>query len=57
LLSEPGDWRQLAENALRLLRDPELALRLSQNGAEESKRYLWSAVRPQWLEIYRLMVS
>lgn len=53
LLSEPGDWRQLAENALRLLRDPELALRLSQNGAEESTRYLWSSVRSQWLEIYR----
>jgi glycosyltransferase involved in cell wall biosynthesis len=56
LLSEPGDWRQLAENALRLLRDPDLAARLSRNGAEESKRYLWSALRSQWLEIYRSMV-
>ena len=30
--------------------------RPSRNGAEESKRYLWSAVRSQWLEIYRSMV-
>jgi L-malate glycosyltransferase len=57
LLSEPGDWRALADNVLRLLRDPELALRLARNGLEESKGYLWSAVRPRWLEIYRSMVK
>ena len=56
LLSEPGDWQALAENALRLLRDPALAQHLAENGAEESKRYIWSAVRSQWLEIYRSMV-
>ena len=56
LLSDPGDWRSLARNSVRLLRDPELAERLAENGAEESKRYLWSAVRSQWHEIYRAMV-
>ncbi len=56
LLSEPGDWRALAENVRRLLREPELALCLARNGVEESKRYLWSSVRGQWLEIYRSMV-
>jgi glycosyltransferase involved in cell wall biosynthesis len=57
LLCEPGDWRKLAENTLRLLRDPALARRLAENGAEESKRYLWPAMRSQWLEIYRSMMT
>jgi L-malate glycosyltransferase len=53
LLCEPGDLRALGENVLRLLREPELALRLARNAFEESKRYGWEAVRGQWLEIYR----
>jgi glycosyltransferase involved in cell wall biosynthesis len=53
LLCEPGDWRRLAENVIRLVRDPELALRLAQNALAESQRYHWKAVRSQWLEVYR----
>jgi glycosyltransferase involved in cell wall biosynthesis len=53
LLCEPGDWRGLAENVIRLLRDPELALRLAENALADSRHYRWDAVRSQWLEVYR----
>jgi glycosyltransferase involved in cell wall biosynthesis len=55
LVCEPGDWNTLAKNVIRLLREPELALRLSQNAQEASQRCRWEAVREQWLEIYRSM--
>ncbi len=42
----------LAKNILRVLREPELAARLSQNAFEESSRYRWTAVREQWLRVY-----
>lgn len=57
LLSAPGDWRQLATNALRLLRDRELALRLAGNAAEQAEQYRWNSVRPQWLRLYRRLVG
>jgi glycosyltransferase involved in cell wall biosynthesis len=53
LLSEPGDAGALAENVIRLLRHPELALRLTLNAHEEVKRYSWGTVRQQWLQLYR----
>ncbi|MGH9703830.1 MAG: glycosyltransferase family 4 protein, partial [Candidatus Acidiferrales bacterium] len=53
LLCDPGDWRALAENVTRLLRDPALAECLARNASEESERYRWQAVRSQWIEVYR----
>jgi glycosyltransferase involved in cell wall biosynthesis len=53
LLSAPGDPLSLATNAIRLLRDPVLAHRLISNAHEQSQRYRWSAVREQWLKLYR----
>ena len=52
LLCEPGDWRALAENVIRLLKDSEFALQMAQNAFAESKRYHWNAVRSQWLDVY-----
>lgn len=52
LLCTPGDWQALAENVLRLLRDPDLAERLACNAFEETSRYRWEVVRRQWLDIY-----
>jgi glycosyltransferase involved in cell wall biosynthesis len=57
LLCEPGDWDTLAKNVVRLLREPELALRLARNAHEASQRCRWEAVREQWLEIYRSMLQ
>ena len=53
LLSEPGNAHALAENVLRVLRDADLASRLTSNAYQESKRYCWGVVREQWLEVYR----
>jgi L-malate glycosyltransferase len=52
LLCTPGDWQQLAENTLRLLRDPVLAVRLASEAHEQSRLYHWAAVGRQWLQIY-----
>jgi L-malate glycosyltransferase len=57
LLSEPGDAAALAQNVIRLLTDAELGARLAANAYEESRRYRWTAVREQWLEIYRSMAN
>jgi L-malate glycosyltransferase len=55
LLSPPGDAHALAQNVLRLLENSELAWRLARSAYEESARYHWSAVREQWLKVYRSM--
>jgi glycosyltransferase involved in cell wall biosynthesis len=56
LLSEPGDPDALAENVLRVLRDPQFGLRLAANAYEELRRYRWESVREQWLRAYRALV-
>lgn len=53
LLCAPGDWRALAANALRLLHDPRLALRLAETAREQAGQYGWNAVRQEWLAVYR----
>ncbi len=57
LLSPPGDARALAENVIRVMRDPELAERLVLNAQRELERYSWPVVREQWMEVYRAMTS
>jgi glycosyltransferase involved in cell wall biosynthesis len=53
MLSESGDDGALAQNVIRLLREPQLASRLAENAHQESRRYGWAAVREQWLDVYR----
>lgn len=53
LLSPPGDWKALAQNGLRLLREPQLAQQIAANAHKELQRYSWESVRPQWLTVYR----
>jgi len=57
LLSEPGDWQALARNVVRMLRDPDLGLRLAEQAHEELQRYQWPSVREQWLELYRSLAG
>lgn len=52
LVCEPGEWKLLAKHVLRLLDEPELARRLSENAYRESVKYRWEAVRREWLGIY-----
>jgi glycosyltransferase involved in cell wall biosynthesis len=56
LLSPPGDAGMLAQNIVRILREPELGARLARNAYEESSRYRWPAVREQWLALYTEMM-
>jgi L-malate glycosyltransferase len=57
LLSAVGDEKALAENVLRLMRDPALADRLAKNAYAESAKYTWTAVRGQWLDVYRRLTK
>ena len=57
LLSDPGDPAALAQNVIRLLKDEGLAARLAANAREESKRYLWEALRGQWLDVYNSLAE
>lgn len=52
MLCDPGDWEALGTSVIRLLNDAVLAQRLVANGLLESKRYLWEAIRPEWLKVY-----
>lgn len=53
LVSRAGDPRTLAANALRLLREPTLASRLSRAAAAEVRaRHLWAHALPRILAVY-----
>jgi glycosyltransferase involved in cell wall biosynthesis len=52
LLSDADDWVQLAANVARLLQDPELVYRLTENAYRQSVAYRWDAIRLQWLRTY-----
>jgi glycosyltransferase involved in cell wall biosynthesis len=56
LLSEVGDAQALAENVVRLLRNPDLATHIVSNAHEESRRYSWPVVREQWLKVYQTLM-
>jgi len=53
LLSPPGDWTSLAENALRVLRQPEFARTLARQARIKADAHAWESVRGQWLAIYQ----
>ena len=47
-----GDVAGLAREALRALRDPELARSLARNARERAQDFTWPRVRGQWLALY-----
>ena len=54
LMVNPDDDAALASQALRLLREPGLAARLTRTAREEClTRYVWPAVEPRWTRLYR----
>lgn len=52
LIVDTGDYVGLAREALRLLRDPELALRLADSARANVQQFTWLRVREQWLDLY-----
>ena len=53
LLVPCGDHAAAATAMLRLLEDAALARRLAEAAFAECARYQWSAVRTQWVDLYR----
>ena len=51
------DHEAMAAQAMRLLRDDELAARLARNGREACVAYAWPAVRNAWLDAYHELGS
>jgi glycosyltransferase involved in cell wall biosynthesis len=56
LLVPDDDDEAMAAAILRLLRDPDLAGRLSANGRQLAERFSWAQVRPQWEELFARVV-
>ena len=56
LLVPCGDPNGAAEAVVRLLEDPGLARRLADAALETCAKYQWSAVRAQWIALYRRIV-
>lgn len=52
-----GDHRALAEAAMRLLEDPELAVAIAHRARETARRFTWPAVRDEWLKLYRELID
>ena len=57
LLAPAGNARSVADQMLRLLREPGLASRLAEAARESCDRYRWPTVRAQWLALYRELVE
>ncbi|MFL6467081.1 MAG: glycosyltransferase family 4 protein [Pyrinomonadaceae bacterium] len=52
LLVEKGDHEGIAQQALRLLSDPELARRITEEALRDCENYRWRSVRQQWVGLY-----
>jgi glycosyltransferase involved in cell wall biosynthesis len=52
LIVPRDDHEAMAEAAIRLLEDPELAVRLARNARESARRFTWQEVQRQWLDLY-----
>jgi glycosyltransferase involved in cell wall biosynthesis len=52
LLVPPGDHAALAQAALRVIEDPDLAARLRRAGLEAVQAYSWDRVRPRLISLY-----
>jgi glycosyltransferase involved in cell wall biosynthesis len=57
LIVKCGDDEAMAQAALRLLDDDELAERMTSAARAECARYSWSAVREGWLDLYHGLTS
>jgi len=57
MLVRCGDEQAAADAILRLIDEPELARRIADTAFDGCTRYQWSAVRRQWLDLYRGMAE
>jgi glycosyltransferase involved in cell wall biosynthesis len=52
-----GDYERLAERALQLLKQPEVARKMIAQGLAECRKYSWEAVKESWMEAYGTLAS
>ena len=57
LIVDSDDHQALAREAIRLLGDNELALRLARNAHESSKKFTWPSIRGEWFDLYRQLAT
>ena len=57
LLVPVGDWQAMAEAALRVLENAQLASSLRAAGIEAAQRYTWKAVRPLLNAVYSAAIA
>jgi L-malate glycosyltransferase len=57
LIVPRDDHEAMATQALRLLDDDTLAVRIARNGRRECTRYAWPAVRSAWLDAYHELAA
>lgn len=57
LLVPPNDARALADAALTLLEDPDLAGRLRKNGADKVRAFAWERVGAAWYGLYGKLLT
>lgn len=48
-----GDHEAIAHRALQLLKEPDLVGPIVERARQECEKYRWSAVRDQWIKLYR----
>lgn len=52
LITQIGNWSEMAELAVKILGDPGLYSLISANGRQNVKRYRWESVRQLWIHRY-----
>jgi glycosyltransferase involved in cell wall biosynthesis len=57
LLVACNDHQAMARGAIRLLEDQQLATTIARRARRECEKYQWSAVRNQWVSLYRELVN
>jgi L-malate glycosyltransferase len=57
LMVERGDYEALAEGAIRLIEDQELASAIARRARQECARYAWPQIKEQWLAVYRALAQ
>lgn len=50
-----GDYGEMAQRALTLLRDASLAAQMVEQARQECGKYSWPAVRDSWVNVYHGM--
>jgi glycosyltransferase involved in cell wall biosynthesis len=57
LLVPPNNPKAMADAVLRILTEPGLAVRLSQNARKKAEQFDWSVILPQWEALFSEVIN